>query len=286
MRAEVIRVEQGVNQTTKTGKKITVTEFEYRGEPYKGKTKEPTIRSLFTNHACHSAIIALNPGDWVQMSFDGPYKDIVGLEVIGNPGESSPTAPPPGQPSKASPTPRAAPNGNGEYGLYPQGATPKNRGITIEACLKIVALGLPEFASVEELWVQGEQLYNKVISFSNEPIKYIGCVDKMDLEEIEGNLAGSNCDRGAFWRWLADKASMNYLVDGPEVNPRLLKASHATFLVDNLGDKIVEFEMATKSDDKTDSRVDDSMTPPDGAVIPSPEQTTFPNPDEEEMPPF
>lgn len=96
MKATVIRVTQNVQKTSNAGKPYTVTEFEYQGEPYQGKTKPPVTRNVFSNDPVNQILQTLKPGDSVELGFtqNGKYKNLSSVEKIDGPSPvANPTAP-------------------------------------------------------------------------------------------------------------------------------------------------------------------------------------------------
>lgn len=285
MIAQVLRMEQGVKETTSSGKKITVTVLEYQGAPYKGKQRPPTKRRFFTNNPLHPEIIKLKAGDWVAIECDlnSPYKDITKITKTTAPVAEAPQG---GQPAggegEQQQIPRGRASGGGYDGdgrmrnsHYPVGMTPKDRAVNLQGCLKVVAQGIgPEKAKdVKALWENGFALYNIVCAFANFGIipfveEQVGEGEEVSeelLANINTALVAGVEKPDVFWEWLASKCSEIVVGgDGGEksIDPRKLLMSHARFLAKNFDAKIVEFNKAVADRQKKEASAVSPPAPP------------------------
>ena len=165
--------------------------------------------------------------------------------------------------------------------MISQGKTPKSRAVGLQGCLKVVAQGMEQFSSLDKLFDTGLELYNKVINFANEPIKYDGCINKIDLAKINKLILAEMPEPNEFWNWLSEKPNMEYLIDGDDgVNPRLLKVDHATYLLDNIQTKLDEYNQIQSGGVIATPPKENTVSSDEG------EQTTFLPPQEDDLPPF
>ena len=110
---------------------------------------------------------------------------------------------------------------------------------------------MENFASVDDLWNAGMELYKKVIAFSNEPIKYKGCVSTEDLIKIENLITSIIPDVLDFWVWMSEQKDMEYIIDeSGAINSRLLKEDHSSYLLEHSEEVFNNFANNMQAEEK------------------------------------
>lgn len=172
MKAEVLSVEQG-----KMKNKWDGLWFEYQGEPYNGKRKEPTKRFVFGNDPLSKTIAGLKVGEWVDLTFvkDGKFSNLTGVEKI------------------SAPTPQAAPQqqSSGGGGSYRRDDAEVQRRISRSAALKEgVQIALATSKKTDDAQVLVERAkeitrdLERFLNFEEEEADLEKGVKDVDFEQI------------------------------------------------------------------------------------------------------
>lgn len=90
MRAQLLEVTPNYTKKFPSGKSIKGLRIVYQAEPYKGNVKAPTERVLFDNDPAALAFMMLEPGTWVELSFNNDkYKSILSVVAVDGPNPPS-----------------------------------------------------------------------------------------------------------------------------------------------------------------------------------------------------